>query len=160
VAIPTQAVQDRHVSWRVSNVPLPEPHLLGIAVGVWLHRMRPWVLPGPGQVDLEHPDGLVTSGPYAVSRNPMYTGWALFSLGAGVAGGAGWIVAALPAAVGWVHWEILREERALGEDFGDEFGRYRAAVPRYLPGWPTSWIATPAYHPPHRLWGLSHLKRR
>ncbi len=161
VAAPVMAVQNRDVSWRVNNVPLPEPYLLGIAVGVWLHRMRPWVLPGPRyvhrlagwpliaagtylvvrslaaarQVDLEHPDGLVTSGPYAVSRNPMYTGWALLYLGAGVAGGAGWIVAALPAAVGWVHWEILREERVLGEDFGDEFGRYRAAVPRYLPGW-------------------------
>jgi len=154
-------VRRRPAPWRVSNVPLPEPHLLGIAAGMWLQRVRPWVLPGPRyvhhlvgwpliaagiylairsweaawQVDLEHPDQLVTSGPYAVSRNPMYVGWALLHLGAGVAGGAGWVVAASPAAVGWVHWEVLREERALGEDFGDQFGRYRAAVPRYLPRW-------------------------
>jgi protein-S-isoprenylcysteine O-methyltransferase Ste14 len=148
-------------SWRLSNVPVPEPHLLGIAAGVLLHRLRPWVLPGSrnlhrlvgwpliaagtylvvrslaaaSQVDLEHPDRLVTSGPYAVSRNPMYVGWALLHLGGGVAGGVGWIVATFPAAVGWVHREVLREERALGQDFGDELGRYRAAVPRYLPRW-------------------------
>lgn len=149
----------RLVSWWVSNLPLPEPHLLGIAAGILLHRRRPWDLPGPRyahclvgwpliavgsslvvwslqaarQVDLEHPDQLVTCGPYALSRNPMYVGWALLHLGGGVAGGSGWIVAAFPIAVGWVHRQVLGEERALGKDFGDEFGRYQAAVPRYLP---------------------------
>lgn len=139
-------------------MPLPEPHLLGMAAGAWLHRVRPWVLPWPrsfhrlvgwpliaagtyvvtwslvavGRVNIEHPDRLVTSGPYAVSRNPMYMGWVLLHLGAGAACGSGWIVAALPAAVARVHREILREERALGEHFGDDYERYRAAVPRYL----------------------------
>jgi hypothetical protein len=31
--------------WRVRNVPLPEPHLLGMAIGGWLHHLRPWKLP-------------------------------------------------------------------------------------------------------------------
>ncbi len=146
---------------RVSNLPVPEPYLLGIAAGVCLHRVRPCRLPGPryvhrlvgwpliaagtylvvrsleaaGQVDLDRPDRLVTSGPYEVSRNPMYLGWALLHLGAGVAAGSGWVVAALPAVVACVHREVLREERELGREFGDEYGRYRAALPRYLPGW-------------------------
>jgi protein-S-isoprenylcysteine O-methyltransferase Ste14 len=139
-------------------VPLPEPYLLGIAAGAWLQRMRPWVLPAPRyvhrivgwplvaagahlalwswraawQVDLEHPDRLVTSGPYEVSRNPMYVGWALLHLGTGLVRGSGWIVAAFPAAAAQVHREVLREERALGETFAADFGAYRAAVPRYL----------------------------
>lgn len=145
----------------LSNVPLPQPHMLGIAAGIWLHRVRPWVLPGPRyvhrlvgwpliavgtyliarslraawHVDLAQPDRLVTTGPYAVSRNPMYVGWALLHLGAGVAGASCWIVAAVPAAAGWMHRNVLGEEATLAEDFADEFQRYRAAVPRYLLGW-------------------------
>ena len=144
----------------MSNVPLPEPHLIGIAAAIWLHRVRPLTLPGPRhvhqlvgwpliaagsylvvrsvratrQVSLAHPDRLVITGPYAISRNPMYVGWALLHLGAGVAGGSGWILAAFPAVTGLVHRQVLREERDLGEDFGDEFARYRAAAPRYLLG--------------------------
>ena len=142
----------------LGNVPLPELYLLALAASAWLGRARPWVLPGSrlthrllgcplivagtilvvrsleaaGQVDLGHPGRLVTTGPYAVSRNPMYAGWALLHLGAGVAAGSGWILAALPAAAGLVHWQVRCEEQDLGADFGDEFARYRAAVPRYL----------------------------
>jgi protein-S-isoprenylcysteine O-methyltransferase Ste14 len=143
--------------WRVSNVPVPEPNLVGIAAGVALHQACPWTLPGTkylhqlvgwplmaegtylvvrswaaaGQVDLAHPERLVTSGPYAVSRNPMYVGWVLLHLGVGVVGGSAWIIAGLPAAVGYLHRQVIREERALAVEFKEEFGRYRAAVPRY-----------------------------
>jgi protein-S-isoprenylcysteine O-methyltransferase Ste14 len=143
----------------LSNVPLPEPYLLGIAAAVWLDRRRPLALPGPGyvhhltgwplavagaylierswtaatQVDLRHPELLVTSGPYATSRNPMYLGWALLQLGAGVVRGSGWMIAAVPAAAALVHREVRSEERTLEHVFGAEFRRYRATVPRYLP---------------------------
>ncbi len=84
-------------------------------------------------MDLEHPEQLVTSGPYAIIRNPMYLGWALLHFGAGSAVGSGWMVTTIPAAEAWIHGEVVREERALGERFGEEFRAYRAAVPRYLP---------------------------
>jgi protein-S-isoprenylcysteine O-methyltransferase Ste14 len=90
-------------------------------------------LAAAAEVDLTHPDRLVTSGPYAVSRNPMYGGWALLHLGAGVTGGSVWIIASFPIAAWAMHRGVMREERALVEKFADEFGRYRAAVPRYLP---------------------------
>ena len=143
------------------NVPLPEPHLLAIAAGVWLDRKRPWPLPGrrsvhhlagwplvgagvclvgrswkaAAQVDLGRPALLVTTGPYAVGRNPMYVGWALLHLGTGLVRGSGWLLAALPVAVAQVHREVHREERTLEEVFGEDFRRYRASVPRYL-HWP------------------------
>ena len=143
--------------WR--NVPLPEPFLLALAVGVWLDRRRPWVLPGSRSVQrlagwpltvggaylierawtatlrvhLERPELLVTGGPYAVSRNPMYVGWALLHLGVGVGRGSGWIIAVFPAAAAQVHREVRREEGMLAAAFGADFRRYRATVPRYLP---------------------------
>lgn len=142
----------------VSNVPLPEPHLLGLAAAMLLHRVLPWTLPGARrmyqiaaasqiaagsylvvrsvwasrQVNLAHPGQLVTTGPYARSRNPMYIGWALLHTGIGVSAGSGWILVSLPAAAGLVHRQVRREEQDLGADFGDEFEHYQAAVPRYL----------------------------
>jgi protein-S-isoprenylcysteine O-methyltransferase Ste14 len=124
-----------------------------------MHRIRPWPLPGPrlarkvagwtllaagghfvarslraaSRVDLAQPERLVTTGVYATSRNPMYVGWALLHLGAGLIGGSAWALGTFPAATWLVHRQVLREERELAEMFRDQFARYRAAVPRYLP---------------------------
>jgi protein-S-isoprenylcysteine O-methyltransferase Ste14 len=143
----------------LSNVPLPVPHLVGIAVAVWLDRRFPSPPPGPRYgrvlvgwplaisgvcligrawtaampVRLADPALLVTSGPYAAGRNPMYLGWALLQLGAGLVRGSRGMIAAVPAAAAFVHPDVRREERTLEETFGDEFRRYRATVPRYLP---------------------------
>ena len=83
---------------------------------------------------VDDPRRLLTTGPYAVIRNPMYLGWALLHLGSALVAGSGWILAALPPAALRVHREVLAEERVLEERFGEEFRRYRAAVGRYLPG--------------------------
>lgn len=145
---------------RLVNVPLPEPNLIGIAAAACLHRIRPWPLPGPrnvrlvgwpliaagacliarsvavaAELELAHPDRLVTSGPYAVSRNPMYVGWALLHLGVGAAGRSVWIIATFPGAAWCVHRQVMREERALAEEFEEEYRRYQAVAPRYLPPW-------------------------
>ena len=84
------------------------------------------------RLDLARPERLVTTFPYSVSRNPMYVGWALIHLGAGLVTGSGWIIATLPAAAAWVHADIGREERRLAEVFGPAYERYRVAVPLYL----------------------------
>jgi protein-S-isoprenylcysteine O-methyltransferase Ste14 len=82
--------------------------------------------------DLAHPRRLVTSGPYAVSRNPMYVGWSLIHLGVGLAAGSVWVVGTLPLAGVLVHRDVLAEERRLEEKFGDAYRRYCATVRRYL----------------------------
>ena len=79
------------------------------------------------------PDTLVTSGPYALARNPMYVGWALVHLGVGPLRNDPWVMAALPVASGAVHRGVLREEALLKTAFPAEFGRYRQPVPRYVP---------------------------
>jgi protein-S-isoprenylcysteine O-methyltransferase Ste14 len=142
----------------VRNVPVPEAHVVCLAAGFGLSRLRPWRLPGRGpvrrllgwaaagaggylvvrsvraaaRVDLARPDRLVTTYPYSVSRNPMYLGWTLLHLGGGLLADSGWIVATLPAAAGWIRLDIRREERRLAEALGPQYERYRTAVPRYF----------------------------
>lgn len=91
-------------------------------------------LSAAGHTELAKPERLVTSGPYALSRNPMYVGWALAQLGIGLVTGSGWTVATLPAVGLWIHRDVVREEHRLQESFGDEYERYSERVGRYLPG--------------------------
>ena len=77
---------------------------------------------------------LVTVGPYSISRNPLY----MFSIIGAVGVGAqlGSLVAALSCGViAWAVflWTAWREETSLTMAFGDDYVRYRARVPRFLP---------------------------
>jgi protein-S-isoprenylcysteine O-methyltransferase Ste14 len=100
-----------------------------LAVGVGLNA---WAVKARGGGDLEDPDRLVTTGPYAFTRNPMYVGWTLLHLGAALAARAPWVLASWPFVVALVHPAVLREERMLAARFGDEESSYEQRVPRYL----------------------------
>ena len=141
------------------NLPLPEPFLIAIGAGTLLQRVRPRTLPGSRYVHrlvgstliasgsylvmrsvaaarsvaIDDPQQLLSTGPYAVVRNPMYEGWALLHLGLALVTGSGWTLAVLLPAALCVHRQVLVEERLLDERFGEQFGRYRSAVGRYLP---------------------------
>ncbi|HEY9350256.1 MAG TPA: isoprenylcysteine carboxylmethyltransferase family protein [Acidothermales bacterium] len=143
---------------RIGNVPLPEPYLIALGVGLTLSRLRPWPLPvssslrrligvplaaagtllagaavrSAGQVEVANPQQLLTRGSYARTRNPMYVGWALIHLGAGVAMGSSWLLVSFLPAIAWIHGDVLREEQALHRRFGSEFEVYAESVPRYL----------------------------
>jgi len=84
------------------------------------------------EFDLERPQTLVTTGPYAVSRHPMYVGWWLIHLGFGVSRGSAWVMATVPLAILLEHRAVLSEERQLAQSFGQRFERYAERVPRYL----------------------------
>jgi protein-S-isoprenylcysteine O-methyltransferase Ste14 len=83
-------------------------------------------------VALKEPSMLVSSGPYAFSRNPMYVGWTLLYLGGALVTRSAWMIASVPVVAGFVHREVLREEHKLESDFGEEYIRYRKLVRRYL----------------------------
>jgi len=145
-------------SWRWNNIPLPEPHIIRILASGALHLARPWGIPGDkrlyrvagwslvgagvaisasvvraaSDVDLEQPYTLISSGPYAISRNPMYVGWMLLYLGGSLVMRNAWMVASLPLVGGIIHREVLREEHALQGAFGVEYSRYRKLVRRYI----------------------------
>jgi protein-S-isoprenylcysteine O-methyltransferase Ste14 len=76
---------------------------------------------------------LITTGPYRLSRNPLYLGGNVFIfLGAalflGSPGGLILTVAAIIAA----DFMIRREEKQLEREFGNEWLRYKSEVRRWL----------------------------
>ena len=78
---------------------------------------------------------LVTGGVYGVVRHPMYLGIALYHLGASVALGSGFLLAATALYVlPYTALRIRAEDRILGEGFGTEFETYRRRVATFIPG--------------------------
>jgi protein-S-isoprenylcysteine O-methyltransferase Ste14 len=126
---------------RVRPAPLPGPRALeraaggaaltaGCALNVWalIERRRRT----SGEFQLEQPESLVITGPYAFSRHPMYTGWWLIHLGVGMLRGSAWVLATLPVAVLVEHFGgSVAEERELRRRFGAAYTRYAERVPSY-----------------------------
>ncbi|HKA49334.1 MAG TPA: isoprenylcysteine carboxylmethyltransferase family protein [Candidatus Dormibacteraeota bacterium] len=99
---------------------------------------RGWLLqsrPTPKQLLRRAPyrmEYLLRTGPYRLSRNPMYVGEAAVWLGWGL------FYSCLPVWIGWaimcaalarvVRWE----ERRLVKPFGDDYRAYMEAVPRWV----------------------------
>ncbi len=80
---------------------------------------------------------LVTSGPFAVTRNPIYLGNTALMLGIGLAWGALWFLPlAFCAAFLVEKLAIRREEAHLAIRFGPEWATYAAATPRWLKWFP------------------------
>jgi protein-S-isoprenylcysteine O-methyltransferase Ste14 len=75
---------------------------------------------------------LVTSGPYAVVRHPLYSGFFVAATG-GVLLWQTW-TAVFFLAIGLVFLaRAVREERALANQFGAEWEEYRRRTPMFLP---------------------------
>jgi len=147
---------------RCSNIPVPEPHLVALAAAAGLHAILPlhiplgrrtrlvlagpllatgiglaaWAVASAGDADVESDSALVTSGAYAVTRNPMYLGWSMGALGLAVGTGSAWLLAGWLAAVRAIDREVDVEEARLLQRFGAAFTAYRDGVRRYLPAVP------------------------
>ena len=77
---------------------------------------------------------LVTAGPYAFVRHPLYLGTFLIGAGFGIIAGNVWFNA---AALGFFlvvyRRKMAQEERLLGSEIGSPYLVYQAAVPRWVP---------------------------
>ena len=120
-----------------ADVPLARAGALvvvaGVTLAVWAKlTLGRWFSAEFG-VKQDHP--LLTGGPYAVTRHPIYTG-----ILATLAGGAlAWnsaltlALAALMAVALWLH--TVHEEALFVAQFGEAYRDYRRRVPRLAP-WP------------------------
>ena len=78
-------------------------------------------------------ENLVTTGPYARFRNPIYIADVMLLLGAAELSKNVWLVAGAAAFVILVTWlAILPEERHLEARFGDDYRSYKARTRRWL----------------------------
>jgi protein-S-isoprenylcysteine O-methyltransferase Ste14 len=76
---------------------------------------------------------LVISGPYRVTRNPMYVGLAFLYVGLALWFDVVWaLVLLLLVLVAIQYYVILREEEYLERKFGDEYRQYKTRVRRWL----------------------------
>jgi protein-S-isoprenylcysteine O-methyltransferase Ste14 len=91
-----------------------------------------WAVGSAGETDVERPGELVTTGAYAISRNPMYVGWSMAILGTGALSRAAWVPICWAIGAVFVHREIVREEAKLARAFGSDYEAYRGRVSRYL----------------------------
>ncbi len=83
-------------------------------------------------IDVEHPDRLVTTGAFALSRNPIYVAFAFVLVGEFLIF-PNWILLLYLGAGVWLfHRQVLREEGYLQAHYGKEYQEYRGRVRRYL----------------------------
>lgn len=75
---------------------------------------------------------LVTTGPYAVIRHPMYAGILLVGLG-GTLLYRTWTMVFITLMFFGLMIRAKREDEALAQRFSEEWQRYRRAVPTWLP---------------------------
>jgi protein-S-isoprenylcysteine O-methyltransferase Ste14 len=146
------------MSIRWKNFPIPEAHVTTLITAIALHLVIPvhlplrlWVrhIPGwgllvtgvllagwsvmeSGETELEATSHPISTGPYALSRNPMYMAWTLINIGIALLVNTVWVLICLPAALIATHREIQHEEQQLEKQFGNQYRSYKMRVRRYL----------------------------
>ena len=78
-------------------------------------------------VDVVEGQSVVSTGPYAIVRHPMYAGAILVFLGAPLALGSWWGFLLMPIVIAGFAWRLLDEERYLCENL-PEYTEYTRAV--------------------------------
>jgi protein-S-isoprenylcysteine O-methyltransferase Ste14 len=136
-------VLDAHPGWT--------PFLLGLGFMALGEIVRMWGVAHAGGAtrtrDVGAPD-LVTSGPFAHTRNPLYIGNALIYIGVVLLAGGQllWIIIALGFCTLQYGLIVSLEEETLVNLFDFEYEFYRRGVPRWRPRltqWPWSLPRSP-----------------
>jgi protein-S-isoprenylcysteine O-methyltransferase Ste14 len=87
---------------------------------------------GPGMKTM--PERLVTAGPYAYTRNPMYLGHIIFLAGLALTLRSELAAVIAVASAVFFHFRVKKDEKRLREYFGGAYAEYCARVKRWIPG--------------------------
>jgi protein-S-isoprenylcysteine O-methyltransferase Ste14 len=125
--------------WRPLEVHTLWIRLLGLAILLAATALTLWARLALGAmwsaaptVKQEHT--LRTSGPYAITRHPIYTGLLGMILGSGLLAGSGRWILYFPVYLVLLEFKIHTEERLMLAEFPDDYPRYRQRVPQLIPG--------------------------
>ncbi len=83
-------------------------------------------------IDQDQPDNLVTTGIFALSRNPIYVAFGIVLLGQLLLLPNWILLVYMVAAIGLFHRQVLREEEYLRNHYGQQYSEYCDRVRRYL----------------------------
>ena len=103
----------------------------GVLLSVWSKRTmhRADVDPNP----YESTTAIVATGPYALSRNPMYVSATVVYAGIAFVVNWVWPIAVLPFGIALLYYGVIaREESYMAKVFGDEYLKYKARVRRWM----------------------------
>jgi protein-S-isoprenylcysteine O-methyltransferase Ste14 len=105
--------------------------VIGLLFSVWarIHLGQNW----SGMVTLKEGHKLIRTGPYAITRNPIYTGLLLAAVGTAISKTTG------DAFIGVLFFliafliKIRREQKFMAAEFGEEFQQFMREVPSLVP---------------------------
>ena len=131
------------VAWeallRSGGLEISPPYIVLMAIGYLLHKLSTTYRVkhgggGRGEKWEEEPPRLITTGPYAFTRNPVYLGHIIFMLGLALTLHS--LLAAILAVVVGIsfHRRILNDEKRLASVFGQHYFDYKSQVRRWIPG--------------------------
>jgi protein-S-isoprenylcysteine O-methyltransferase Ste14 len=131
-------------AYAYSNAPLRIAGLALIAAG---ESLRLWSVHHIGAISRTRSGRLgplISSGPFAIVRNPLYIGnialWAGFTVFARLL----WLLPIIVAVLACEYNAIVRwEEELLASRLGDSYRAYLGRVHRWLPSWSAPSAATP-----------------
>jgi protein-S-isoprenylcysteine O-methyltransferase Ste14 len=104
-----------------------------VAVALFSYSVRKFRLAGTPVPGNRPTTAIVRTGPYRVSRNPIYLAFCLFQLGIASWVNSTWLIATLVAAVALMACIVIpREERYLERRFGADYLDYKRSVRRWL----------------------------
>jgi protein-S-isoprenylcysteine O-methyltransferase Ste14 len=123
------------------SIPLPGwLRWVGFALGLASLALWTWTQAALGkewspQLQLREEHHLVTTGPYARVRHPLYT--AMFGWGTALAlVTANWVFVVLAVAViAGLFTRVPKEEQMMIEEFGEEYRAYMKRTGRFFPRW-------------------------
>jgi protein-S-isoprenylcysteine O-methyltransferase Ste14 len=86
---------------------------LGLFIDLLVFRENTY---GASNIRVEEGQTVITTGPYAIVRHPMYGGVLIAALGTPLALGSGWGLLVLLFTIPVLVWRILDEEQLLEKD--------------------------------------------
>lgn len=106
-------------------------YAVGIFLALWARSVMKDFWGAPSEMDNMRQQSLVTAGPFAFSRNPLYIAFTLIYFGFAIAI-LSWLVILRIPMVWYFYKSILQEEKNLEENFGSEYKAYKNRVPRFF----------------------------
>jgi protein-S-isoprenylcysteine O-methyltransferase Ste14 len=124
--------------WRPLTVGSPWIRVAGLAVLIPATAATVWARIALGRMwsasaVVKQGHALRTTGPYRITRHPIYTGFLGMLAGTALTQGLGRWAALLVAAVVVLTVKIRAEESLLSSEFPEAYEHYRERVPRLIP---------------------------